>query len=174
MGLDIIAYKKLRRDDKASNLPINTKNVLWTEHRNYLYMGSNLAYIEKAFPNMAKPFSYNDDVYKYDECEMYAIGSYSTYGWFRRSLNDYMQTLTVEFPLSRVFKLLINYSDCEGIIGTYACKILFESFSVFRNGFDVWALSSMQPTDYQYAMETYNKFKDAFEFASDGGAVEFC
>lgn len=174
MGLDIIAYKGLKLDEEKSKLPLDKKSALWSDDAKYLYMWSGIAYIEKSFPNMAKPFSYNDNVYKYDYRERFAIGSYSTYNWFRRSLNEYAQTLIVEFPLSKAFDLLTNYSDCEGVIGTYACKILYEAFSMFKNGFDVWALSNMQPSDYQYVMATYDRFKEAFEIASDGGAVEFC
>lgn len=61
---------------------------------------------------------------------------------------------------------LIQFSDCEGIIGPETSKKLADDFARFQERADqigdVWFLG------------LYAKFRKAFETASENGAVEFC
>lgn len=173
MGLDIIAYKKLEKNDSLTKLTEDKKYYLW-EMRKAVYLPSSFKKLGEIFPGRELPFKYDGSVYGYSDLIEYRIGSYSTYNWFRKLIEHYVDMHSNEFPSLENFKLLTDFSDCEGLIGTDACKSLFNIFSIHKHGFDVWITGVLQPADYSWAMTIYEKFKDAFEFASDGGAVEFC
>lgn len=66
-------------------------------------------------------------------------------------------------PGSR-FVELINFSDCEGWLGTAVCAKLAADFDHFQG-------SAREFGDDFFSV--YEKFREAFHFASDGGAVRF-
>lgn len=59
---------------------------------------------------------------------------------------------------------LINFSDCEGVIGTDACVKLAADFKEFQDGADK-AVGEF--------LGHYNSFRRAFEYASEEGCVVF-
>lgn len=62
------------------------------------------------------------------------------------------------------FSELINFSDCEGVIGADVSKKLAKDFAQFQT-----RAAALDP----YFMEMYAMWKKAFEMAADGGAVNF-
>ncbi len=62
------------------------------------------------------------------------------------------------------FAELLNFSDCEGDIGADVAKKLAGDFAAFQDRADAFAWDKP---------ELYNKFRRAFEIASDGGCVKF-
>lgn len=59
---------------------------------------------------------------------------------------------------------LINFSDCEGTIGTDAAKKLLADFEKHQQKADVIG---------GFFLDMYNEFKKACEIASDNGAIVF-
>lgn len=87
------------------------------------------------------------------------LGSYEQYG---RSWESYAASAweASEGP----FWELINFSDCEGVIGPEISKKLAADFAAFDDK------AKAEPGPF-YAL--YQKWREAFEMASDNGAVRF-
>ena len=110
---------------------------------------------------------YNGDVYECDGYEFINIGSYSTYGWFRRALEVFSEDRDC-------FSELINFSDCEGVIGNVVSKKLYKDFVSNAESFIKWVHQKFDAYDSELLLQKYRKFETAFKTAKDGGAVEFC
>lgn len=164
MGLDIIAYSNLKKNEYLSSISNEEKEEL---DESYLIMSPVLTEIDKAFPGRAEPLKYNGDVYDCENYEWINIGSYSTYGWFRWALEAFSENRDC-------FNELIDFSDCEGIIGSIVSKKLYEDFSSNAESFEQWVHLKFDAYDSELLLQMYRKFESAFEIAKDGGAVEFC
>lgn len=173
MGLDIVAYKKLKKNDELTKMSLKRKEVLWNGCE-ILLMHPSLKQFEKVFPDTQTPFNYDGTAYDYEGVEKYSIAAYGTYGWFRRVLDEYKDTVITEFPAAKAFDILINFSSCEGVIGTYACRLLSNAFTICYDSFKTWTIANMQSAECDFLIGIYDKFKAAFKYASDEGAVEFC
>ncbi len=164
MGLDIIAYSKLKKNEYLSAMSNEEKEEL---DEGYLVMSPVLTEIEEAFPGRAEPLKYNGDVYDCENYESISIGSYSTYGWFRRALETYSEDCDC-------FNELIDFSDCEGVIGSVVSEKLYEDFSSNAESFVQWVCQKYSVVECELLLRMYYKFESAFEIAKDGGAVKFC
>lgn len=164
MGLDIIAYSRLKKNEYLSNKKDEDKDYI---DGDCLIMSPRLAEIEKAFPGRTEPLEYNGDVYDCENYEWINIGSYSTYGWFRRALETFSEDCGW-------FNELIDFSDCEGVIGSVVSEKLYEDFSSNAESFEQWVYQKYSVVDGELLLRMYYKFESAFEIAKDGGAVEFC
>lgn len=165
MGLDIIAYSRLKKNEYLSNKKDEDKDYI--DDDCLLIMSPRLAEIEKAFPGRTEPLKYNGDVYDCENYEWINISSYSTYGWFRWALEAFSENRDC-------FNELIDFSDCEGIIGSIVSKKLYEDFSSNAESFEQWVHLKFDAYDSELLLQMYRKFESAFEIAKDGGAVEFC
>lgn len=164
MGLDIIAYKGLKKSERLSKLSSDRKEYIDID---CLIMSPYLEEVEEAFPGRAEPLKYNGDVYICDGCEDIDIGSYGTYGWFRQALETFSKD-------NDYFNELIDFSDCEGVIGSVVSEKLYKDFSSNAESFGQWVCQNYSTLESGLLLRMYYKFKSAFEIAKDGGAVEFC
>ena len=164
MGLDIIAYSKLKKNEYLSAMSDEEKEEL---DINCLIMSPVLTEIDKVFPGRVEPLKYNGDVYDCENYEYIDIGSYSTYGWFRRAL----ETFSKDYDW---FNELIDFSDCEGVIGSAVSEKLYEDFSSNAESFEQWVYQKYSVVEGELLLQMYYKFESAFEIAKDGGAVKFC
>lgn len=112
-----------------------------------------------------------DYEYAYETRGEFRAGSYSGYNKWRHELAQlvgyagasyYWETDIEAAP----FYNLINFSDCEGTLGTEVCKSLYKDFEDYSSRADEFF--------DEYSLKIYNKFKEAFRVASDNGAVQFC
>ena len=122
MGLDIKAYSGLRKDEKLTDRLNKRQSHLDYEGDEFI-MYPHLNYIEEAFPNRANPLKYNGDAYDYEECTSFCIGSYGTYNQFRSTLDAFADKVD-----SQLFDDLIDFSDCEVVIGCELCEKLYHAF----------------------------------------------
>lgn len=164
MGLDIIAYSKLKKNECLSAISEEDRKDL---DINCLIMSPLLTEIEKAFPGRAEPLKYNGDIYTCGSHKEYSIGAYGTYGWFRQVLETFSEDCDC-------FDELINFSDCEGVIGSAVSEKLYEDFSSNAESFEQWVYQKYSVVEGELLLRIYYKFESAFEIAKDGGAVEFC
>lgn len=164
MGLDIIAYSNLKKNEYLSAISNEEKEEL---DGDCLIMSPVLTEIDDVFPGRAEPLKYNGDVYDCENYEWINIGSYSTYGWFRRALEAFSENRDC-------FNELIDFSDCEGVIGSIVSKKLYEDFSSNAESFEQWVKREFNAYDSELLLQMYRKFESAFEIAKDGGAVKFC
>lgn len=172
MGLDIKAYSRLTKNEELTEKA--KKNNFYIEVGDYtLVMNPNIKYIDKVFPNRATPLEYNGDVYDGDESVIHCIGAYSTYSYFRNVLEQFSEE---HLQNGNEFDMLLNFSDCEGVFGSIACKELYEKFESHKEEFEGWIKSKYQYDNFMSELfkSIYLKFKDAFSVGMNGGAVEFC
>lgn len=177
MGLDITAYRQVSKMTgvlfDASGEAIDTATGQYAEY-------DLMAYVNDDFPGR------NDGIedrtpYSAEESFGFCAGSYGGYnrwrdelaklsGWPEGSYEQYGKkwpsySASAWGATSGPFWELINFSDCEGVIGSETSKKLVADFAEF----DAVAKS----VDFPRFYEIYSDFRKAFEMASDNGAVRF-
>lgn len=169
MGLDISAYSnlvKIRDLNEGEEANYETEVEFFV---NYAFEGRE-DQIEEAI------------AYKYDEEYDFRAGSYGSYNHWRNQLAELAKYPLTEFEdfIGNVqqrydagawevtkgpFWELINFSDCEGVIGAATSAKLAKDFDTFQSAADA------HPN--KYFIESYNCWRKAFEMAANNGAVEF-
>lgn len=155
MGLDITAYSNLKKeklrkvidDDEAYDLD-------WI--RFYTHNDKD------CYQHIDIDDSY---FYSYDDTEHMRAGSYGGYNSWRNTLRQLASTLPIDSDGYYPFYELINYSDCEGVIGTMCSTKLAKDF----NDYEEQACLHFD----QYSLTKYYEWKKMFELASNNGAVQF-
>jgi hypothetical protein len=156
MGLDISAYSNIRLS------PSDDTHEIWF---------SDLGFEQS---NDEKIAVGEDREYDYDECFDFRAGSYRGYNIFRSNLCNTVNGITdselwsmdKEKAKKLPFYYLINFSDCEGFIGTKYCKKLYKDFCEFETVYQ-------EKQGDQYYLMTYSNFKEAFRIGSNNGVVSF-
>ena len=152
-----------------SRLPLDKKDDWQIGDR--LVVLKSQEYICDAFPNREKPLAYDDSVYDFESMYHEHIGSYGTYNWFRNELENFGARYYSDLDL---FAYLTEFSDCEGVFGSECCAILRNEFCVFEEAFKKYVSEDYGAVESALLKDMYRKFKDAFTFGAEGGAVEFC
>lgn len=169
MGLDITAYKNLKLTDIPADEDLETDG-------NY-----TMLYPEQS-PDVVGDLT-SDYFYEYEDSMGFNAGSYSGYNNWRNDL-----ARLAGYPLEQYkgyfdivseshcvacwngakgpFSELINFSDCDGIIGTEVAKKLAKDFADFQEKANTFEA-------YNFWLEKYNYWRKAFEMASENGAVVF-
>ncbi len=157
MGLDISVYTNLR----AATLPIDEDNWVDAEGEEFLHNEGH-SFLERC-PELNEP-----QIGEY-VCGFRA-GSYTGYNRFRDQLafkvsgkpaEDYWNAGTENLPMHD----MINFSDCEGYIGTASCKRLADQFTEHLPGLVF---------DDPYFNQKVREWAIAFKIAADNnGCVVF-
>lgn len=159
MGLDITAYSKLKPYEKEVteyNEPVDEND--WGTVVS-IYVNSDFSERCEDVPEGA---------YDYEEEINFRAGSYGGYNAWRADLAALVGldpqacwdgTIT-EGP----FYELINFSDCEGTLGTAVCKKLLADFEAHADKLNKNA---------DYFTTKYIEWMQAFKLASDDGCVRF-
>lgn len=180
MGLDINAFRRLTKIDAvfdADGTPIDPKT---REPIDYALHAS----INPDFPTRVDEIE-DDAIYGAEERMQFRAGSYGGYGAWRNELakiagypagtynqygNDYESHCVAcwdgaEGPFSE----LINFSDCEGLIGAKVAAKLAADFAEFDEKAKAHTSGVWEDRFYP----KYQEWRAAFEMAADGGAVQF-
>lgn len=157
MGLDIIAYRKLK---KVEN-PILDEDGYPVDYSNQWKSSISIDLSETYFPGRAAGIE--DAVYTWDDDYYFRAGSYIGYSNWRDTLS--------ELSNGSDFIELINFSDCEGVIGPVVSKKLYKDF---ETNYSRAIKLSKKIKDGDYWISKYENWMRAFEYASDNGAVIFC
>ncbi|HEV7251456.1 MAG TPA: hypothetical protein VGN93_31145 [Shinella sp.] len=178
MGLDIIAHARLTKIEGVKYLEGEVYNhaLEVVEYDTYDFV----ARLNPDFPGRADDIE-DRGVYSSGDSFGFGAGAYSGYNRWRERLAElagYPQAPIETY--GRVehrhdagawtvadgpFWELINFSDCEGVIGTAVSKKLAADFAAF----DAAAQAVDDPTFYP----RYQNWRKAFEMAADAGAVDF-
>lgn len=170
MGLDITAYAHLTPAPHAE-LDSDGSPVDWLQH--WHLTQTHIDGTEKNFPGrtigIAPP-----GVYSFSNVLRFRAGSYSGYNAWRNALArvagygsaDAVWKAPDEFA-GRPFVELIEFSDCEGVIGPIVAAKLAKDFA--DNAIKAQGSEAFDVFDLQL----YALWRRAFEMASDGGAVDF-
>lgn len=163
MGLDITACSKLVlvQAEDTSRKRTAEESDAWYERMD----AENLVHIYNAGFNRIAPWV--PGLYRCDgEWHGFRAGSYSGYNEWREWLASLIATTPEAVWNGLVpthFRELIDFSDCEGTIGTEACVRLLADFRE-------WA--PKVGTEGRYA-EKFREWLRAFELGADSGAVRF-
>ena len=159
MGLDINAYKKLTE----------VENPQWDENAEELLnwesevqFGESMDWSEKHFKGRGEGID-SKKVYKWEDVYEFRAGSYSGYNVWRDELE--------RFSEGNQFYELINFADNEGVIGYVVSEKLYNDFKDNELRAKEY---SKNISDGEYWFEKYKEWEKAFEYAKEGGAVEFC
>jgi hypothetical protein len=170
MGLDVTAYRKLTPapDAKMTDGYLDDDGVVQIYRQ------------DQHFPGRCDEFA-DRGIYRYGDAEDCFSGGYMGYGLWREQLAALAgyPPITGDDPmLSRMphsnsawqaaggpFWELINFSDCEGTIGTAVSAKLAQDFANFQTAAD-------HHHDERFR-RVYLGFRKAFETAADGGCVVF-
>lgn len=179
MGLDISYYSGLKKIDCAfsdEGDPIDPKTKEFLDYDSFVQI-----YKPPDFPGMANDLD-DRGVYSFEHGDDLRAGSYGGYNKWRDQLaklvgyplRDYQdnfghvqQSHCVDCwsGLAGPFAELINFSDCEGVIGSDVSQKLFNDFCEHQEKVDACG--------DEYFIAKYAEWKKAFEVASSGGCVYF-
>jgi hypothetical protein len=160
MGLDITAYS----------------NVVKAENPDYdEYEGFEFIVYDNGF-NQYSPLE-KDIGYDAEDEFGFRAGSYSGYGVWRNWLCQLVHGVTseelwenIDDYKGKAFVELINFSDCEGTLGTDVCKKLLKDFS---DNQDLMSELDNDDEAMSYFISSYYKWKEAFVYGADDGCVQF-
>ena len=160
MGLDITAHgkikfiRKIEADEDMDNIYKNNLIRFWVNP----HFDGRCDDIDK------------DGVYTSDENFGFRAGSYSGYNHWRNTLAKLGGYNSAEAvwakETSGPFYEIINFSDCEGVIGTEVSKKLCEDFKSYKEKAENF-------TDDPWFYKSYLNWLKAFEMASNDGCVSF-
>jgi hypothetical protein len=172
MGLDIMAYRKLT--------PANGNEAFYETGELKYEDGWTQFYKNLDFPGRADDIQ-DCHAYKAEDSEVFYAGGYGGYGRWRDQLAElagypltkYMQYGQEQQSYAAAcwegaegpFSELINFSDCEGVIGAAVSAKLAKDFADHQAKADAHQ-------DERFRSK-YAEWRKAFEMAADGGAVRF-
>lgn len=173
MGLDISAYSDLELLDAVYNQehePIDPVTRLPIPGK-----------VCELFANPSFPARFDElveGVYRYKDYLGFRAGSYGSYGQWRETLaqiSGWPALDEAESPFrcsesaweasAGPFWELINFSDCEGVIGPKTSAKLLDDFKKFRT-------QAEQHGD-EWFLRLYDAWQSAFALAALNGAVDF-
>lgn len=174
MGLDITAYEHVHLVEEAHEREDDEGNVCY-EDIEWGGQGHVPVSNEKSFPHSLGSILNHRCYTTTGKSIRFAAGSYGGYNRWREELSK----AALGVPPERVwanpgaytdkpFYELINFSDCEGVIGPEVSAKLSHDFQEHRD--DVRATMAAEA---DWWAEKYDKWQQAFELASGDGLVCF-
>ena len=159
MGLDIVAFNKIEPVKELKKDGENESSI-------------NLDYVRQTFPHVV-PDLIKNKYYLIDEAKSFRAGSYSFYSLWRQELSLFaiQQKIKVDKFELLPFEEMINFSDCEGLIGPAISEKLYKDFLIFEKLAEKHNPKKMNQEDW---LANYQDFKEAFGAARRKGAVLFC
>lgn len=169
MGLDCTAYKNIRQMSK--------EEVTYDEYEDEngqvvdRYPNNGISfYVNPGFSEVAKEIQ-PQAIYDFEEKFSWRAGSYSGYNSWRNWLAKLAGWKNDEDAWNngkngQPFYELINFSDCEGTIGTQTCQKLLQDFISFEE-------KAKQMSQDSYYFNLYVTWKEAMIIASENGAISF-
>lgn len=181
MGLDIAAFSHLEKVDP--------------ELYDYDYEEGQDVYSKDGAPcdpvvwvrkNEYKPerCEYPDGPYFYEERTGFYAGGYLSYGSWRNLLAKFADGYDpVEGEASPYaagawasgegpFWELIDFSDCEGMLGTKVCQKLLNDFTQYESKLEAFC-ADMDLEDAAWFSGKYQEWRNALQLAAQGGCILF-
>lgn len=168
MGLDITAYRKLSPAPGAQ-LDEDGNPQEWQTH--FHAHPSSINFTEENWPGRSAGIE-TGGVYTFADSLGFRAGSYGGYGDWRRTLARFAGWSKIEDAWDKKtgpFIELIDFADNEGVIGPVVAAKLAKDFADNQERADAFA----ETEEDSWWGEQYAKWREAFEMAADGGAVDF-
>lgn len=176
MGLDISAHRKITKIDAVFDADGEPIDPATREPIGYDLQ----AYINPNFPGRADEIE-DRAIYSSEDSFGFHAGGYGGFNAWRNEL-----ARLAGYPLGQYeqygrmwdsycvacwdgakgpFSELINFSDCEGVIGAAVARKLARDFAEFAE--------AASKVEFPHFKAKYDEWQKAFEMAADGGAVHF-
>jgi hypothetical protein len=173
MGLDITAYSKVR---KLQDLPrLEDGDIDWDEIGDEkIIVTANPDFHERAE-------GIEEGLYACDgEKHCFRAGSYGGYNTFRNMLAQ-VGMGAADFEVwgqpgtysGEPFFELVNFSDCEGMIGPKTCAKLYQDFLSLKDTFYAQMDAGGDESYAEYYKQKYEDWTEAFRIGQDAGFVDF-
>lgn len=161
MGLDCTAYK---------NLIALSEGEYEVDEDGYPDVGVKF-YFNNGYPLHSAGLD-PEAVYKHEDAMGWRAGSYSGYSSWRGYLASFAKQFATD---KKDFSELINFSDCEGVIGPIISAKLAADFNKNKDFLEDFASKTFgeDTENKEWFVELYNTWSMAFEMAADNGAVSF-
>jgi hypothetical protein len=176
MGLDVSAYKNLKKVDTVFDGDGEPLDPVTHEPMEDYFR----PYVNPDFPTQAQGLE-NKAVYVYENATWISCGGYGRYNGWRETLaklagypakaferfKGHVESSHVVGAFSfegGPFHELVCFSDCEGVIGPVVSAKLAKDFADF---------DSQAKAVGEAFYEQYLGWRECFEMAADGGAVDF-
>jgi len=111
----------------------------------------------------------------------FRAGSYSGYNAWRAKLCKLMHGIQPEEMWAdpnrwsgAAFQEVIDFSDCEGVIGARVSKKLYTDFKKHRSQLYQKAIELFSQDDVAHFFAVYDDFTTAFKISADRGLLIFC
>ncbi len=176
MGLDIVAYERLelKAQDMDEREVYDLVEKLWDDGVQSVTLWPSMDFTERAAPLVVPSAKGKATVYACSGAELdFRAGSYGGYGAFREWLcrlasipEPRVQWAAPEKYAGLPFFELVNFSDCEGVIGSIACAELAKDFATYQE--------QANAANDEWLTPLYAKWRQAFELAAKDGCVRFC
>lgn len=162
MGLELIAVNKIK---KIANFSDNWNDLIDDDEKKIIRVKVNNSFLSHDY--------LESGIYIYEGDEMdISCGSYSTYSYFRNTLSNIAHGVNSniiwnnhEKYKGEAFYELINFSDCEGVIGPISSAKLLSDFKKYKE--DFFKISN------EWDCEHYEDWIKMLEIASNDGMLIF-
>jgi hypothetical protein len=170
MGLDISAYGRLK---PAPHAELDSDGYPKDWEKFTLIRDSLIDFTERDFTGRTKGLSAG--VFEPEQQHGFRAGSYIGYNQWRDHLARMAHGMSAEQVWSggvesEAFLELINFSDCEGLIGPQVSAKLAQDFEDHEAKAEAYAETI---EDGDWWIDRYRQWWRAFQMASDNGAVQF-
>lgn len=179
MGLDVTAYRRLER---VADWPADAESIddfaEYESGRGYVWNGRSVTdvhpvYVQRDFP---EHHSLTPGIYAYAESNDWGAGSYSGYNQWR----DWLSRSALGVSAEEVWRnfdrwrdrgvaWLINFSDCEGIIGAEVCARILADLRENEATIREQAIGQ----DAAWCLAKLDDWLAGLEMAADGGMLDF-
>lgn len=177
MGLDITA---------CGNVKLETNVKLDKDGYPVDYQKYDLIWINSEFPEQATGLVH-EGIYSHETEFGFRAGSYSGYNYWRNALarmagypplpgkpaDEACAWSVWENKLKGPFSELINFSDCEGVIGWAVSAKLEKDFLEWDERAKAFSLELRNSIGTDWFYEAYENWKEAFTIAAVNGYIKF-
>jgi len=157
MGLDVTGYSELKKcnEDDCEEMYVSSGD--WEQSNMKEFEGEIKCSVEDTYDFRAGSYGgYNR--FRDELCK--TINNVSAQSLW--SLAETQKDVAIDMP----FFWLINFTDCDGYIGTSFCEILYNDFCNYEEVF----VAKCEDDSY---IEKYLDFKEAFKLGKNNGLVIF-
>lgn len=171
MGLDISVYEKITLAEPATYEELKAKDF---EHP--LYDDSEHFFVAVVHEEYRDRCPLPEGFYRTEgRRASFRAGSYGGYSQWRTQLAELIDTTPEAIwdgGPALAFGELIHFSDCEGTLKSEVCAKLAKDFAFWQGEATKYA-ERLGGQEGQWFLQKYADWRNAFELAANGGAVDF-
>jgi hypothetical protein len=173
MGLDVTAYKKLTKwagpcDEDGEPIDLERDYVRLYPSSDFVSRADGLEKGIYTYEDALDGFSGGYGGYNFWREELARLAGYEAIPYTRYGTTEMRHDAAVWNGATGPFSELINFTDCDGLIGPVTAAKLAKDFAEFDE-----RAKTFESEGRRNFYECYCEFRASMDFAADGGAVQF-